>query len=386
MNPEYPKSIAEQPVPVSPIEFREERKKKATGRIRSPRKPAAGDASSTMTRGEQPIPPRDMGSGFVAVPRWWINSPEWHQLKAVHRGVILQLFFHIARKPVRHRVTARWVERGQWIESCRALALASGATIPETRRAIEHAEKRAWLARENITAQTPKGTIHISLITWLDFDSYDSPKSAARKSPRKPARKSPRKRIPILNTREENPTRIPCDGDRFGVSSEEKNEEPEGFKTFWNNYPPGPHKKNRRYSAKIWQEHHLEDLKRSILAGLQSWKEDDQWHRDNGAYIKWPQNFLMDRLWEDRVNRKPIAQDTIFDRFWEAFPAKDGKDEQREQCRELFDQRRLHNDPDGLRDAFKNHPPKILPLDWLREMIDKRKIEPDRPRFFRAYF
>lgn len=152
-------------------------------------------------------------TGYTAVPRWWRATPKWRRLKAVHRAVIDELFHRIARVPVEHWVTGTQLQRGQWIISVKDLAEASGATEKVTRVALERAEENDWIRQTVITASTPKGTIRISLFTWLQFETYDKPNDDEGKpeggSPGKsngnPKGKRKGNRIPDLNTLSEDP-------------------------------------------------------------------------------------------------------------------------------------------------------------------------------------
>jgi hypothetical protein len=58
---------------------------------------------------------------------------------------------------------------------------------------------------------------------------------------------------------------------------------------------------------RIWKRARLEAIGADILAGLERWKQSDQWAKDGGRYIPDPENFLDKRRWaqKPRTHTKP---------------------------------------------------------------------------------
>lgn len=130
-----------------------------------------------MKRDEQPLSfaaaHADPSRGFRAAPRWFRNSDFWRSLEGSHRAVLDQLYMMIASERVVQHGTGIVCERGQWAIGYEALGEASGTSKKAARRAIERALHFRVISQEVITKRLPGRTLHLSLFTWLDFDSYD---------------------------------------------------------------------------------------------------------------------------------------------------------------------------------------------------------------------
>ena len=74
------------------------------------------------------------------------------------------------------------------------------------------------------------------------------------------------------------------------------------FILFWDAYPK---KVSKPDAVRAWEKLKPDvDLVGSIMKGLQSWKESDQWNRDGGQYIPYPATWLNKRRWEDEAPKK----------------------------------------------------------------------------------
>lgn len=72
---------------------------------------------------------------------------------------------------------------------------------------------------------------------------------------------------------------------------------PDGFDRFWDAYPK---KVGKQDALKAWKQIDPDaDTVEAILAGLERWKTCDQWTKDGGKFICWPQKFLNRRYWEE---------------------------------------------------------------------------------------
>ena len=71
------------------------------------------------------------------------------------------------------------------------------------------------------------------------------------------------------------------------------------FDGFWAEYPK---KVARKDAVKAWERLSPDDgTVQQIMAGLQKWKNSDEWTRDDGRYIPHPATWLNGRRWEDEV-------------------------------------------------------------------------------------
>jgi hypothetical protein len=132
----------------------------------------------------------DPSKGFRAVPRWFRGTDFWHGLNAAHRAVLDELYHRMASQPVTQKGTAIELKRGQWAISYQALANSSGATVKQVRKALEHAIAAGIVGHEVIVKKVASGTIHLSLFSWRDFDTYDILCDMEGKSKGKPLGKS----------------------------------------------------------------------------------------------------------------------------------------------------------------------------------------------------
>lgn len=78
--------------------------------------------------------------------------------------------------------------------------------------------------------------------------------------------------------------------------------EPEGFRRFWDAYPPGPRKVNRRGCLKTWTARSLEAHTEAIVAGLERWKTSRQWRENGGQFVPQPATWLNQDRWETDPN------------------------------------------------------------------------------------
>jgi len=76
-----------------------------------------------------------------------------------------------------------------------------------------------------------------------------------------------------------------------------------GFDEFWNTYP---RKVGKPSAQKAWgrvlktiQTLESETLMDRIFAGLDLWKQTEQWQKEGGKFIPYPATFLNQRRWED---------------------------------------------------------------------------------------
>ena len=124
--------------------------------------------------------------GWRALPRWFMRCPFWKRLKANHRGVLLTLYDKIASEPVVLDGLQIALQRGQWAISYEGLGKLAGATIQEVRTAIRLALGAGILQHKVLAIKTSTSTLHISLFTWRDFNSYDCTDPAANTSANTP--------------------------------------------------------------------------------------------------------------------------------------------------------------------------------------------------------
>ena len=80
---------------------------------------------------------------------------------------------------------------------------------------------------------------------------------------------------------------------------------PEGFAEFWNAYPHD-RRRGRQEALIAWRRLKLTPAQREqVMTSLESWKASEDWRKEDGKYVPWPQKFLNKRRWEETVEARP---------------------------------------------------------------------------------
>lgn len=73
----------------------------------------------------------------------------------------------------------------------------------------------------------------------------------------------------------------------------------DGFDAFWNDYPKS-RRKGRYEAESAWRKlRPSPETSARIMASLAAWKSSDDWLKDGGKFIPWPQKFLNKHRWEE---------------------------------------------------------------------------------------
>lgn len=71
----------------------------------------------------------------------------------------------------------------------------------------------------------------------------------------------------------------------------------EGFERFWTAYPRRVGKKD---AVKVWEQTKPDDATvDKIVAGVERWKQSEQWTKDEGRFIPYPATFLRRESWNE---------------------------------------------------------------------------------------
>lgn len=74
--------------------------------------------------------------------------------------------------------------------------------------------------------------------------------------------------------------------------------EPEGFSTFWAEWPSNDRKGGKAKCLDVWRKAKCEGQAMAILAHIRHLKTSDDWKRDAGRYIPAPLVYLNQRRWD----------------------------------------------------------------------------------------
>ena len=100
-----------------------------------------------------------------------------------------------------------------------------------------------------------------------------------------------------------------CDADKKRTREEKRREEeiptaapspsaPEGFETFWAEWPSGGRKGGRTECLKVWRKDKLESQAATIVAHVKAMKASREWLKDGGEYIPAPVVYLRGNRWD----------------------------------------------------------------------------------------
>ena len=79
-------------------------------------------------------------------------------------------------------------------------------------------------------------------------------------------------------------------------ATDKAKETPTGFDRFWNAYP---RKVGKPSAQRAWRKMPPRTPYENVMAGLERWKQTEQWQKDDGKFIPYPATFLNQRRWED---------------------------------------------------------------------------------------
>ena len=84
------------------------------------------------------------------------------------------------------------------------------------------------------------------------------------------------------------------------------------FENFWKSYPK---KKEKPKARSVWQKLRPDKkLIQEIMAGLEKYKLSEDWIKENGRFIPYPERFLKNEKWEDEIK---IKEDSI-SKLWKS--------------------------------------------------------------------
>ena len=94
-----------------------------------------------------------------------------------------------------------------------------------------------------------------------------------------------------------------------------------GFDVFWNEYPKKVDKQN---ALKAWKKLKPDEaMLDKIISAIRSWKDSEQWNKENGQYIPYPATWLNKRRWEDDLPEKKKQSDSPKRVIAQDFPQRD---------------------------------------------------------------
>jgi len=102
-----------------------------------------------------------------------------------------------------------------------------------------------------------------------------------------------------------------CDADKKRTREEKRREEvntvadalpspsaPDGFETFWAEWPSGGRKGGKAECLKVWRKDRLEAQASTIVAHVKALKTSREWLKDGGEFIPAPVVYLRGKRWD----------------------------------------------------------------------------------------
>jgi hypothetical protein len=131
--------------------------------------------------------------------------------------------------------------------------------------------------------------ISTKLLRDAFFKVYGKAYHLASEAPSKPLRspdEAPSKQLTGTGTETGTQPPLPPEG------------EPDGFTTFWAEWPASTRKGGRVKCLEAWRKAKCEGQSLAILAHVRQLKTSDDWNRDGGRYIPAPLVYLNQRRWD----------------------------------------------------------------------------------------
>lgn len=89
--------------------------------------------------------------------------------------------------------------------------------------------------------------------------------------------------------------------------------EPDGFKTFWDEWPKGGRKGGKSECLKLWRSAKLEANAQTIIAHVRVLKQSPDWLKQGGEFIPLPLTYLRGKRWDGaEVGPGATSQNDIF--------------------------------------------------------------------------
>ena len=73
---------------------------------------------------------------------------------------------------------------------------------------------------------------------------------------------------------------------------------PDGFETFWAEWPSGGRKGGKAACLQVWRKDRLESQSGAIVAHVQAMKSSREWLKDGGEFIPAPLVYLRGKRWD----------------------------------------------------------------------------------------
>ena len=97
---------------------------------------------------------------------------------------------------------------------------------------------------------------------------------------------------------------------RVTAKIEVETEDATHFDAFWDAYPPGKRKVDRKGCWRLWKRDDLDREAQAIMSALVRQKLDKDWTKSNGSYVPMPAVYLHQQRWIGMV-----AESNQFDGF-----------------------------------------------------------------------
>lgn len=247
--------------------------------------------------------------GFITLYRKML---EWEWYKT---GNTKDLFIHLLFKAnfVDTRYKGIEIKRGQVLTSLPTLATELGISIQQTRTALEHLKSTGEI--------TDNANPHYRVITVVKYDDYQMSTDKPTDNQQTTNRQGHRQPTDNQQTDQQHNNNINNDNNGNNVNKGTIETYAGGFDVFWNEYPKKVDKQN---ALKAWKKLKPDEaMLDKIISAIRSWKDSEQWNKENGQYIPYPATWLNKRRWEDDLPEKKKQSDSPKRVIAQDFPQRD---------------------------------------------------------------
>lgn len=255
-------------------------------------------------------------NGFIVLHRKLVDW-EWYKKPSV-KDVFIHLL--LTANFVDGRFEGQLIRRGQLATSLPSLSAGTGLSLQQVRTALKHLSATGEI--------TDNANRRYRVITVVKYDEYQNltdrltVNQQSNNSQLTDNQQTTNRQLTDNQQQYNNNNNITREQVNKGTM--EQYPADWDFDVFWNEYPKKVDKQN---AFKAWKKLKPdEDLRDKIISAIRSWKDSEQWNKENGQYIPYPATWLNKRRWEDDLPEKKKQSDSPKRVIAQDFPQRDYSD------------------------------------------------------------
>ena len=250
-------------------------------------------------------------NGFIVLHRKLVDW-EWYKKPSV-KDVFIHLL--LTANFVDGRFEGQLIRRGQLATSLPSLSAGTGLSLQQVRTALKHLSATGEI--------TDNANRRYRVITVVKYDEYQS--LTDRLTVNQQSNNSQ-----LTDNQQTTNSQLTDNQQQYNnITNKQGNNVNKGtietyaggFDVFWNEYPKKVDKQN---ALKAWKKLKPDEaMLDKIISAIRSWKDSEQWNKENGQYIPYPATWLNKRRWEDDLPGKKKQSDSPKRVIAQDFPQRD---------------------------------------------------------------